>query len=42
MIRVRRSDEVTMVVECIASTWTCTKSFWLLKPMDYSYPLEAR
>lgn len=28
-------------VGCIASTWSCTKSSWLLKPMDDYYPLEA-
>ena len=25
----------------IANTWTCTKSFWLLKPTDGYYPLKA-
>lgn len=28
-------------VRCIATTWTCTKSFWFLRPTDELYPLEA-
>lgn len=40
-VRTSRSDDVTMVVMCIASTWICTKSFWFLRPTDGFYPLEA-
>lgn len=32
-IRVRL-DPVIMAVGCITSTWSCTKTFWFLKPMD--------
>lgn len=39
---VRSSMEVIIVVVCIAFTWICTKSFWLLRPMDDFYPLKAR
>ena len=39
--RTSRSEDETMVVMCIASTWICTKSFWFLRPMDGFYPLEA-
>lgn len=39
---VRSSIEVIVVVVCIAFTWICTKGVWLLRPMDYFYPLKAR
>lgn len=35
MARVRtKEDERNNGVACIAVTWSCTKSFWLLRPMD--------
>ena len=37
-----RREVVTILVMCIASTWTCTKSFWFLRPTDDCYPLEAQ
>lgn len=33
MTRIRDEDKI-MVVEYIASTWICTKSFWFLRPTD--------
>lgn len=29
-----RLDAIVSVVGCIASTWSCTKSFWFLRPTD--------
>ena len=40
-VRTSRREVVTIVILCIASTWTCTKSFWFLRPTDDCYPLEA-
>lgn len=35
IVRTRISeDDIIRVVEFIASTWICTKSFWFLRPMD--------
>ena len=39
--RTSRSDEVTILVMCIATTWICTKSLWFLRPTENFYPLEA-
>lgn len=33
IVRVR-SRAVVMIVVTIAATWSCTKSFWFLRPMD--------
>lgn len=35
IVRTKMSeDDIIKVVEFIASTWICTKSFWFLRPMD--------
>lgn len=31
-----------IVVGCIVFTWSCTKSFWFLRPMDDYYPSKTR
>lgn len=31
---IRRAVVIINGVECIAFTWSCTKSFWCLRPMD--------
>lgn len=33
IVRVRRRVEV-IIIFTIAATWSCTKSFWFLRPMD--------
>ena len=39
-VRVRLEERVS-VVKSIAFTWSCTKSFWFLRPTDDYYPLKA-
>lgn len=34
-------DELKISIRFITFTWSCTKSFWFLKPMDYYYPLKV-
>lgn len=29
-----RLDDIMSEVGCIAATWSCTKSFWFLRPTD--------
>ena len=36
-----RPEVKTSVLDGIATTWICTKSFWYLRPMDDCYPLGA-
>lgn len=36
-----KAEDIVIGVECIAATWSCTKSFWFLKPADGCYPLGA-
>lgn len=35
-------DELNINVWFITFTWSCTRSIWLLKPMDYYYPLKVK
>ena len=39
--RIRLEAKIN-VLECIATAWICTKSFWYLRPMDDCYPSVAR
>ena len=36
-----KEEENIYVKGVIAATWSCTKSFWFLKPADDCYPLGA-
>ena len=36
-----REEENKYTEGLIAATWSCTKSFWFLKPVDNYYPLGA-
>lgn len=33
--------DIIIGVKYIATTWSCTKSSWFLRPVDNYYPLEA-
>lgn len=35
-------DELNISIWFITFTWSCTRSVWLLKPMDHYYPLKAK
>lgn len=38
--RIRLEAKIN-VLECIATAWICTKSFWYLRPTDDCYPSVA-
>lgn len=35
-------DELSINIWFITFTWSCTRSVWLLKPMDDYYPLKVK
>lgn len=39
---IRRVELKMSVGECIASTWSCTKSFWFLRPTDGLLSFKSR
>lgn len=39
IIKMSKNDELKMVF--IALAWSCTKSFWFLRPIDYYYLSRA-
>lgn len=41
VITIIRLEDIITGTMCIATTWSCTKSFWFLRPVDDCYPLGA-